>query len=159
MTSRRAEVRQGSPLTPREREVIALIAEDKSNQEIAEALGISKNTVLDLHPGDLRTPGCAWPCRCCCVGCKAGDRVMACPSCTAAERTPNRDGFEQDCRSCKARALAATGAHLESEQRKGITPQYREALEKMFGADAWREGHELVKGWARKLRPSKGTRG
>lgn len=47
MTSRRAEVRQGSPLTPREREVIALIAADKSNQEIAEALGISKNTVLD----------------------------------------------------------------------------------------------------------------
>lgn len=47
MTSRRAEVRQGSPLTPREREVIALLAADKSNQEIADALGISKNTVMD----------------------------------------------------------------------------------------------------------------
>ena len=47
MTSIRSEVRQGSPLTPREREVIALIAADKSNQEIADALGISKNTVLD----------------------------------------------------------------------------------------------------------------
>jgi DNA-binding CsgD family transcriptional regulator len=47
MTSRRAEVRQGTPLTPREREVIALIAEDKSNKEIAQALGISTNTVQD----------------------------------------------------------------------------------------------------------------
>ena len=77
---------------------------------------------------------------------------MACPSCTAAERTPNKDGFEDDCRSCKARALAATGAHLESEERKGITPAYRQALEKMFGAESWRDGHELVKGWAKRMK-------
>lgn len=77
---------------------------------------------------------------------------MGCPACAAAESTPNRDGFEQDCCGCKARALAATGAHLESAERGGITPQYREALEKLFGADAWREGHELVKGWAIKIR-------
>jgi two-component system, NarL family, nitrate/nitrite response regulator NarL len=47
MTSRRAEVRQGSPLTPREREGIAHLANGLSNQEIADVLGISKNTVLD----------------------------------------------------------------------------------------------------------------
>ena len=84
--------------------------------------------------------------------------MMGCPACAAAESTPNRDGFEQDCRGCKARALAATGAHIESAERGGITPAYRVALEKLFGADAWRDGHELVKGWARKLRAPKGNR-
>jgi hypothetical protein len=84
---------------------------------------------------------------------------MACRACVAAERTPNKDGFEQDCRGCKARALAATGAHVESAERGGITPQYRAALEKLFGAEAWREGHEMVKAWASKLRAAKGRRG
>jgi DNA-binding NarL/FixJ family response regulator len=47
------------PLTPREREVLKLIAEGNTNQEIAEALTLSKKTVeshranimrkLDLH--------------------------------------------------------------------------------------------------------------
>lgn len=77
---------------------------------------------------------------------------MMCPACAAAQSTPNRDGFEQDCISCKARALAVTGAHLESAERGGITPQYRASLEMMFGADKWREGHEMVKGWATKIR-------
>jgi hypothetical protein len=83
--------------------------------------------------------------------------VIGCPACAAAESTPNRDGLERDCRGCTARALAATGAHLESEQRGGITPQYRAALEKLFGA-GWREGHELVKGWACKLRKGRRVR-
>jgi hypothetical protein len=84
---------------------------------------------------------------------------MACPACTAAESTPNRDGFRDGCRGCTARALAVTGAHLESAERGGITAQYRAALEKLFGAQAWREGHEMVKGWASKLRAAKGKRG
>lgn len=78
-----------------------------------------------------------------------------CDACASAETQPDRDEFRRDCRSCVARALAATGAHIESAAKGGITQQYRGALGKLFGADKWREGHELVKVWASKIRAAK----
>ena len=79
---------------------------------------------------------------------------MTCDACTAAESQPNAATFGQGCTSCLARALAVTGAHLESQQAGAMTEQYRTALAKCFG-EAWKEGHEMVKGWGAKVRQTK----
>jgi len=76
---------------------------------------------------------------------------MTCESCRLAETEPTRYGFENGCRSCSARALAAIGAHTESLERKALTADYRSALEKLFG-EQWRDGHELVKVWGGRIR-------
>jgi len=77
---------------------------------------------------------------------------MTCRSCASAEQQPDLDEFSSGCMSCSGRALAVTGAHLESLALGAITAAYRGALEKIFGADRWRQGHELVKGWGEKLK-------
>jgi DNA-binding NarL/FixJ family response regulator len=46
------ETREGAELTPREREIIQLIAEGKATKEIAEVLGISVKTA-DTHRTNL----------------------------------------------------------------------------------------------------------
>lgn len=75
---------------------------------------------------------------------------MNCAACKAAEREPRADYFRAGCSSCEARALAVTGAHLESLKANSLTPQYRQALITLFG-DQWREGHEEVKRWAMQI--------
>src|SRR6476620_1687698 len=42
---RSGKINKPHPLTPRERQIVQLVAEEKSNKEIAEALGISARTV------------------------------------------------------------------------------------------------------------------
>lgn len=79
---------------------------------------------------------------------------MTCQACTEAERDPTRDEFSNFCASCDARALAATGAHLASRAAGRMTPEYRDALGKVFG-EAWREGHEAVREWAGKMQQGK----
>lgn len=46
MTSRRADAQLGSPLTPRERELLIHLANGLTNDEIATVMGITKNTVI-----------------------------------------------------------------------------------------------------------------
>lgn len=75
---------------------------------------------------------------------------MSCKACTDAMREPTRDEFHRGCRSCEARALASLGAHVESLERRCITPEYRSTLEALFG-DGWQEGHRLVKLWAQRI--------
>jgi len=75
---------------------------------------------------------------------------MKCQSCARAEHDPMRDDFARGCMSCEARALASLGAHVESLERRCITPEYRSTLEALFG-DAWKDGHELVKLWAQRI--------
>lgn len=79
---------------------------------------------------------------------------MTCPSCAAAEDQPNAAQFTPGCTSCTARALAVTGAHLESQAAGHMTEQYRTALDKCFGAD-WASGHEAVKEWGSRVRRAK----
>lgn len=76
---------------------------------------------------------------------------MTCPDCTAAETTPRAYDYRADCQSCKARALAAIGAHLESAALGRQTAQYARALATMFGADGVAAGHESVKRWAKRM--------
>ena len=78
---------------------------------------------------------------------------MTCFSCLAAEHAPRADDFTAGCDSCKARALAVTGAHEESERAGKLTAQYIGALKALFG-DAWRAGNEAVKAWAAKAKPN-----
>lgn len=76
--------------------------------------------------------------------------TMQCRACSDAEHDPTMDVFRRGCMSCEARALASLGAHVESFERRCITPQYRAALEALFGA-RWQEGHALVKRWGSKI--------
>lgn len=77
---------------------------------------------------------------------------MTCKHCRDAEEQddPTRDPFTAHCRSCKARALASIGAHVESQEMGAITPHYRSVLERIFGDD-WKQGHELVRTWGRRI--------
>lgn len=79
---------------------------------------------------------------------------MTCQPCADAEAQPNAATFGQGCHSCMARALAGTGAHLESQATGSMTEQYRTALDKCFGED-WKRGHEMVKEWGAKVRKAK----
>jgi len=56
-TSRIAEVQDASRPTPREREVVQLLAEGKSNKEIAAALGISVHTAETHRSNVMRKLG------------------------------------------------------------------------------------------------------
>lgn len=79
---------------------------------------------------------------------------MTCEACVEAKSQPNAPSFTPGCESCQARALAVIGAHLESEEAKTMTEQYRTALGKCFG-ERWKEGHEMVKEWGAKVRRSR----
>ena len=46
MTSKRDEAPLGSPPTPRERELLIHLANGLTNDEIAQVMGLSKNTVI-----------------------------------------------------------------------------------------------------------------
>lgn len=75
---------------------------------------------------------------------------MNCEPCTRAERNPRAYDYAIGCDSCSARALAATGAHEASQALGSLTEEYRDALQKVFGA-GWELKAELVKGWGKKL--------
>jgi hypothetical protein len=76
---------------------------------------------------------------------------MTCIVCsTAAKANPRTVEYGNACQSCAARILAATGAHLESQDRGFLTSEYRWVLEKFFGAD-WEAGARLTKEWGAKM--------
>lgn len=70
---------------------------------------------------------------------------MTCQACTDAETKPDAATFANGCRSCEARALAATGALALPRE------QYRDAVRAVFGDQA-QAGHELIKQWGARLR-------
>ena len=73
-----------------------------------------------------------------------------CADCQAAESAPRSDAFTAGCMSCKGRALAAIGAHLESRDAKQMTVHYMSVLKRIFG-DNWKEGAAMVKAWGEKI--------
>lgn len=70
-----------------------------------------------------------------------------CQQCADAIADPRSEQFRAGCEGCTARALAATGAHLESKKLGRMTPVYRGALDKLFG-DRAADGHKAVMEWA-----------
>lgn len=56
--------------------------------------------------------------------------------------------YRADCDGCTARALAQSPVYHDAAQADAITPAYRDALQRAFGAERWREGHALVREWA-----------
>lgn len=83
-------------------------------------------------------------------GLNSGPLLMSCSSCHRALREPRINEFTAGCGSCRARALAAIGAHEESRDSGRMTPQYRGALDKLFG-DGWQVGNQLTKDWATRM--------
>ena len=59
--------------------------------------------------------------------------------------------FEAGCFSCQARAVAAIGAHSESERLKKMTPEYQCVLKTLFG-DNIKDANEKVKEWGAALK-------
>lgn len=80
---------------------------------------------------------------------------MTCPACTAAEANPLTGRYTADCDSCKARALANGRELFDSLIAKRQTPDYREALTKVFGEGNEDAGHEQVRQWSRKIKQAK----
>lgn len=76
--------------------------------------------------------------------------MSACSSCSAAMTAPRSNEFAVGCTSCCARALAAIGAHQESQTLGRLTGQYEGALKTLFGDD-YKDGHEQTKAWASRI--------
>lgn len=76
---------------------------------------------------------------------------MTCPACTKAMTNPRSEEWGANCQSCEARALVLMGAHLESEQAKQITRDFKTTLTRLYGSD-WKRGAAMVKEWAGRVR-------
>lgn len=76
---------------------------------------------------------------------------MTCPACTEAERNPHTVMYQADCKECAARGLAASPAHFLSAQAAKLLPEYKNALQAVFGDD-WRAGHLRVKAWSQRAK-------
>lgn len=76
---------------------------------------------------------------------------MTCEACQAAEKNPNTGRYSAHCDGCKARALAS-GPELHAAVQAGdMTPEYKQALQRLFGDD-WEAAHLRLKAWKRKIK-------
>lgn len=80
---------------------------------------------------------------------------MTCEFCEQAVNNPRLDQFTAGCDSCLGRALAATGAHEDSEIGGRLTARYREVLRAVFGRDREMIGRAEVKAWVTRLKQHK----
>lgn len=71
---------------------------------------------------------------------------MTCPSCEAAIQNPASGLLHAGCPGCMACSLAKGPEWAAARAASAMPPQYRTALQRVFGKD-WREGHERVKHW------------
>lgn len=80
---------------------------------------------------------------------------MTCKACDIAENNPETGHFNVLCDSCKARALAQGMALFESKRAGVKSPEYAEALRKMFGEGNEEAGHARVREWSKKINQQK----
>lgn len=81
-----------------------------------------------------------------------------CHACEQAEKNPLSGAYSSNCSCCKARALA-NGRELFDGMQKGTkTPEYQQALARVFGEGNEEAGHTRVKQWVRRIKDhQKGT--
>lgn len=81
-----------------------------------------------------------------------------CDACAKASINPTSGRYQHDCDGCKARALA-NGRELFDGMQKGTkTPEYQQALARVFGEGNEEAGHTRVKQWVRRIKDhQKGT--
>lgn len=76
---------------------------------------------------------------------------MTCEACTLAESNLITGLYKAHCDGCKVRALANGRELFEAEKAGNFTPEYENAMKRMFG-DEWKAFHPAVKAWKEKLR-------
>lgn len=81
---------------------------------------------------------------------------MTCPACRAWEERPLCGAYNAACKECSARMLATTQEHWQSRRTRQMTPEYKDALRRAFGAD-WQAGHQRVKAWAERMEARRAT--
>lgn len=64
---------------------------------------------------------------------------------------PFSGALRADCQECGARALAQCVARHQSREAGEVTPEYRTALEGVFGPALWEAGIQRVKEWAGRI--------
>jgi len=75
-----------------------------------------------------------------------------CDACAKASINPTSGRYAAHCDGCRARALA-NGRELFDSMSKGKqTPEYKEALGRVFGEGNEEAGHVRVKQWVRRIR-------
>lgn len=78
-----------------------------------------------------------------------------CAACTTAEQNPWSGLVNTNCPNCRARSLAKRPEWVAAREAGQMLAPYRAALEKAFGEEGSRSGHEMVERWDAVL---KGTR-
>jgi hypothetical protein len=77
---------------------------------------------------------------------------MTCPACESAEQNPTSGLYQANCDGCRVRAIAGGRELFEASKAGRITPEYRRALQGLFGDDKVEEAHARVKAWREKLK-------
>ena len=77
-----------------------------------------------------------------------------CDACDNAQHQPLWGGFQANCLPCMARMLAHGPAFWQSRQAGKLTPEYRRALEAIFGTEH-EQWHETVKEWSARIDQAK----
>lgn len=75
---------------------------------------------------------------------------MTCPNCTKAAVRADWPGYTANCRECLARGIANGPEFWRSRQDGTLRPEYKAALQTIWGDD-WKAGHEAVKRAAARL--------
>ena len=75
---------------------------------------------------------------------------MTCHACAIAATNPRTSHYRGDCIECQTRSLANGPEHHASREGRRITPEYRHALDTLFGKDL-EAGHKAVKAWVEKI--------
>lgn len=80
---------------------------------------------------------------------------MTCEACQIALTNPKTGRYTAHCEECKARALANGNALFESKRLGVKSPEYADALRRVFGEGNEATGHERVRAWAKKINQHK----
>lgn len=64
---------------------------------------------------------------------------------------PFSGAMHAGCQECSARGLAQCVARHQSREAGEVTPEYRAALEGVFGPALWEAGIQRVKEWAGRI--------
>ena len=76
--------------------------------------------------------------------------MIGCQSCEKSEETGIPGFLSRGCIDCQARALANGPLYFASAKDGKPSPEYKAALVRVFGAEGWKSGHQLVRQYAGK---------
>lgn len=85
---------------------------------------------------------------------------LGCKACAEADENPLTGSYGASCLHCAARSLAHSPWFFETTARRRFTPEYAQALHRIFGPDvSVRDAaHQSVKAWDKVIREARAAK-